>query len=235
MLIRHKKTFNLGLFMALSFMGILYYMFTPSFGGENAFHASDRLFNSISKGSTFFIPSILEKNKAFANEELKVSIKISDEKVKEQAATMLKVSGMDVVPNGDKLLVSGNMAKLTETMLNDSAAMFNNDGTVLSSKYGMPEKNAQFTWWTINKSMQRALNDDKQFKQAKFLNEVQTKGIEVGYNYYGVIPESASSKMGILAFSLVFYVAYTLWWGYAIFYLSDGIGMQMKGGKKKEV
>jgi hypothetical protein len=30
-------------------------------------------------------------------------------------------------------------------------------------------------------------------------------------------------------------VIYTLWWGVAILYLFEGIGLQMKAGKKKEV
>jgi hypothetical protein len=35
---------------------------------------------------------------------------------------------------------------------------------------------------------------------------------------------------------LVFYVIYTMWWGFAIFYMFDGIGLTMKKAKvKKEV
>ncbi|MGE4297772.1 MAG: hypothetical protein AB7E47_07055 [Desulfovibrionaceae bacterium] len=235
MLIRHKKTFSLGLFMAASFMGILFYMFTPSFNGETAFHASDRLFNSISKGSTYYIPHMEELNKAFEGEEINVTLEFANEKLASQATTLLTLSGISVTPAAGKLEVSGNLAKLAAAMLADSDAMFKNNGEVLSSKYGMPEKNAQYTWWMVSKATQGALNDQKKFKLSKHLHEVSTKAIEVGYNYYGVQAESAKSKMGILTFALVFYVAYTLWWGYAIFYLSDGIGMQMKGGKKKEV
>jgi hypothetical protein len=58
--------------------------------------------------------------------------------------------------------------------------------------------------------------------------------VEVGYNFYGIEPESAASKAGTLTFDLVFYVIYTLWWGFAIFYLSEGMGLQMTKGKKSE-
>ncbi len=61
------------------------------------------------------------------------------------------------------------------------------------------------------------------------------KGVEVAYNFAKIVPESASSKMGILGFSLVFYVIYTLWWGLAILFLFEGIGLEMKAGAKKEV
>jgi hypothetical protein len=59
--------------------------------------------------------------------------------------------------------------------------------------------------------------------------------VEVGYNYYGIAPESAKSKAGILAFALVFYVIYTLWFGYAILMLFEGFGLEMKKGAKKEM
>ena len=39
----------------------------------------------------------------------------------------------------------------------------------------------------------------------------------------------------ILVFALLFYLAYTIWWGYAIMYLFDGLGLQMKKAKKTEV
>jgi hypothetical protein len=43
-------------------------------------------------------------------------------------------------------------------------------------------------------------------------------------------------KAGLMTFLLVFYVAYTLWWGFAIFFIFEGIGLTMSKAKvKKEV
>jgi hypothetical protein len=33
---------------------------------------------------------------------------------------------------------------------------------------------------------------------------------------------------------LVFYLVYTLWWGFAIFYLFDGVGLSMKKARVKQ-
>jgi hypothetical protein len=30
-------------------------------------------------------------------------------------------------------------------------------------------------------------------------------------------------------------VVYTMWWGFAIFFLFEGFGLEMKAGKKKEM
>ena len=51
-----------------------------------------------------------------------------------------------------------------------------------------------------------------------------------------VRPAFVVDKAGIMTGLLVFYVAYTMWWGFAIFFMFDGIGLTMKKAKvKKEV
>jgi hypothetical protein len=42
------------------------------------------------------------------------------------------------------------------------------------------------------------------------------------------------ARAGILSFSLIFYVIYTLWWGIAVLFMFEGIGLEMKKGHKKE-
>jgi hypothetical protein len=42
-------------------------------------------------------------------------------------------------------------------------------------------------------------------------------------------------KAGIMTGLLVFYVLYTMWWGFAIFYLFEGVGLTMKKAKIKKV
>ena len=83
--------------------------------------------------------------------------------------------------------------------------------------------------------MQKALESKGRFQAAAFLHDVSAKGVEVAYNFYGIEPKEASKNAGILAGSLLFYVVYTLWWGYAILCLFDGVGMEMKAGARKEV
>jgi hypothetical protein len=76
--------------------------------------------------------------------------------------------------------------------------------------------------------------EQKQFTQAKIMNEVITKAVEVGYNFYGISAQNIKEKAGIVTFALVFYVIYTMWWGYAIYFLFEGLGLEMKAGHKKE-
>ena len=87
----------------------------------------------------------------------------------------------------------------------------------------------------VLKEIDKDLTRQKQFKEASFVADVVKKGIEVSYNFANIVPESAGSRMGILSFSLIFYVIYTLWWGLAVMYLFEGVGLQMTAGTKKEV
>jgi hypothetical protein len=233
MLIPDKKSFVLGLVMAVSFLLVFAFLFTPSFDGKDAFKASDDLFNSIAKGSTYYIPRLKQDAENYRGTPIQASLRLEGEK--EDAKTILSFHGVPVSDSGDRLEVSADLGNMLLWVLEDSDALFHNRGEEVSSRYGMNEREALYNWWRIANAVERALQNQSQFEAAAFVAEVRARGIEVGYNFYEVEPERASTKAGILTFSLVFYVLYTLWWGYAIFYLAQGLGLQLKGGAKKEV
>jgi hypothetical protein len=201
----------------------------------NAFHASDNLFNSIAKGSTNYFPRLREENKAYTGHAINLNLKIGTSDLAGKSALILNKAGISATADTTSVTVSGDLSTLLNQALDDSEAMFNNRNEVLESKYGMSGREALFVWWKTFKTMDVELKRQKDFKAAKFVTEVVNRGIEVGYNFYGVVPQSSTSKAGVLTFSLVFYVVYTLLWGFAIFYFFEGIGLQMSSGKKKEM
>ncbi len=70
MLIKDKGTFTKGLLLLITFLIVLSIMlFSNFFGGENALKASDRLFNSIAKGSTNYMPGLLKKNESYKGKD----------------------------------------------------------------------------------------------------------------------------------------------------------------------
>lgn len=92
-----------------------------------------------------------------------------------------------------------------------------------------------YVWSQFYKGLENGLKGQKKFKEAALVSEVVKRGVELSYNYYGVSPQHAGDRAGILAFALIFYVVYTMWWGFAIFFLFEGIGLKMTKGKKKEM
>ena len=235
MIVKNKKRFVWGLSLGLSFGVILLLMFSPIFHGENGLQAADRLFNSIAKGSTNYFPDLLEKNKRFKDTKFEVTLKLANEEMAGKANKLMALAGVRSAVDSTEVKASGYLGQLVQAALQDSEAMFNNQEEAIAAKYGFPGKEVLFVWWSSFKSLDKEFKKQKMFAEASFLTDAMKKGVEVGYNFYGISPQNASSKAGILSLSLVFYVIYTLWWGYAILFLFEGVGMQMKKGAKKEV
>ncbi len=236
MLIKKTKYFLWGIGLASTFFAVFAFMFTPFFGDKlNAFEASDQMFNSISKGSINYTPKLIEQAQKFNNTTISVIILRSEKQLISQAQTLLQTNSIFSSISDEGLLVEDTLGKIIHVVLNDSLAMFNNNGLSLSNKYSMDAKRAMYVWWSTLKSIDISLKNQRMFKQAAFTEDVVTKSVEVAYNYYGIKPESAINKAGKLTFALIFYVVYTMWWGYAILFLFEGFGLAMTAGNKEEV
>ncbi len=234
MLIKDKRAFLRGSVMALVFVGILCVMFMPIFKGGNAFRATDKLFNTISKGSTYYIPLLRENAKPHAKAELEGTLTLEKE-ILDDARKVLVAAGADVTPSGDDALkVEVAMGTLYDAVLRDSDDMFENRGKAVSDRYGIPEKRVLLAWWKTFKAIAKEMDSKKRFPESSYIGELISRGIEVGYNYYTITPEKASDRWLILTGALIFYVIYTLWWGFAVYFLFEGVGLQLTAGHKKE-
>jgi capsid portal protein len=92
------------------------------------------------------------------------------------------------------------------------------------------------SWWNVLKVMDKELKKQGKIEDSKIVSDVMKKAVEPAYNYYKIEAQQVADKAGIMTGLLVFYVIYTMWWGFAIFYMFDGIGLTMKKAKvKKEV
>jgi hypothetical protein len=232
---KSNKELMLGIVLGVSFLVVLGLMFSPLFSGENALEAADRLFNSIAKGSTYYIPDVMKRMEAFKETKFEAMINLPDADFAVKARKLLTDAGAECTGEGMELKVSGSLGVLIQAALKDSDAMFQNRGDEISRKYGFPEKEVLYVWWRTFGLLEKDFKRQGRFKEAAAVSEVMKKGVEVGYNFYKIVPEKASSRWAILTFSLVFYVVYTLWWGMAIYFLFEGVGLRMTAGAKKEV
>jgi len=237
MIIKNKSAFAKGFLLFVTFLIVLAIMlFAKIFGGHNALSAADDLFNSISKGSTHYIPGLLKKNEANKGKTIEVDIIMKSEELGQQITKILTTAGAQVTVK-DKLsaVVKGDLGGILEAALNDSEVMFQDRAADLQAKYGFGGREALYAWWLAFKEFDKSLKRQKNFKEAKTIDQVVKRGVEVGYNFFNITPQTAVSKAGLLTFSLVFYVVYTLWWGIAVLFMFEGVGMEMKKGAKKEV
>ena len=140
MLIPDKKQFLKGFIMALLFFGVFIFMFTPSFGGLNAFDASDKLFNSIAKGSTNYIELLQKESAPFKGNKVDITIELEESQYNEDAVKILTTAGLEASAAGEKIAVKGTLGAMTDAAIKDSEDMFYNRGDAVKGRYDIEEK-----------------------------------------------------------------------------------------------
>ncbi len=254
-MIRDKKHFAIGFALLVTFIAVLMFIFSPSFGdGMNGLQFSDDTFNKLSKGSSYFIPKIIENNKEYIGKEVSSKFKVETPEIADSAAMLFKHAGAEVEVNDTELSVKGDLGKLLGSALEDADSMFNNEGAKVLSKYGFDDGSEVVTkwggdkaddpdvkgeklllnsWWQALNKMQKKLAIHKQVEESNMVGQVNKKAIEPGYNYFGVEAVKVSERSMVLGGLLLFYILYTLWFGFAIFYLFEGMGLSMEKSEAK--
>lgn len=227
-MIVNKPKFILGLVLTMLFAAVLVAIFMPLFGGRNGLEYLDNLYNSISKGSAYYIDTVRTEVQTIQQPDLTINLTMKSETQAQQTAPLFMQAGAQVTQNGAQLTVSGNIIQIMQHCLDDAKYMYDNDGAALVAKYGYAEKAVIYNWYSAIKAMDAGLTDQKRFNVAKILKMVNGKAVETAYNYYGIQGQKISSRLGVVLFSLVFYVIYTLWYGFGIMYLFEGLGMQLE-------
>jgi hypothetical protein len=142
---------------------------------------------------------------------------------------LFKSAGAKVTLSGKELKVSGDLGKVLAASLSDADDMFHNKGEVINKRYvGVNEKAVLYGWWSSFKSLEKAFNRQKLFAEAKFVKSVQAKAVEMAYNFYKIEPQSIGERWGIVVISLLFYVIYTMWYGYGVMFMFEGTGYQLE-------
>ena len=233
----------MGAVFAVSFLGVLLMIFSPLFGGKNGLQFADDSFNRLSKGSSYFIPKVTASNEKFMGKMFAASIKVNKpedkpgdaEKRAENIAKVFTTAGAKAEVNAATVKIEGDLGKVLASALQDSDAMFKNDGEKIKARYGTDDEKKMFRQWhnALGKIV-KEFQKEKKIEEAKMVSDVMKKAIEPAYNFYKVEGEKVVDHAGMLSGLLVFYVAYTMWWGYAIFYIFDGLGLSMKKAKVKK-
>ncbi|WP_300154878.1 hypothetical protein [Solidesulfovibrio sp.] len=235
MLVTDKKLFIKGLLLLISFAVVFMLIFSPIFpGGVNGLHFSDDLFNKLSKGSSYFIPEVAKDVKAFDGKQINVEVKFKSADETKMAQTLITKAGGKAEPKGDSLAVSGDLGAMLAKVLEGADELYKDQDAQISAFYGMDGKKAMKGWWTTLNTMIKPLQKIKMIDEANILNTVNQKAIEPAYNFYGIPAESIMTKIPTVTGLLIFYVIYTMWYGYGIFDIFNGIGMSMSKSKIKK-
>jgi len=227
-MIEKKKEFFGGIILLIGFVVVLVIIFSPVFKGQNGLEFLDDLYNSISKGSAYYIPKVKAETDTFSGRSVTTTIEMKDESQTQQTAALFMKAGALVNISGTQLKIEGDLGKIFENCLADADRMYMNDGQAISTKYGYNERQVLFNWWQALSAMDKALTKQKQFKESKAIDLVVKKAVETSYNYYQIEPQKISDRAFIVLFSLVFYVIYTVWYGFAVMFMFEGWGMELE-------
>jgi len=231
-------------------------MFSPIFPKtsegqpQNGLQWADEMFNTLAKGSSYFIPKVQKSNEKFMGKMFSATIEMSKpedkpgdaEKRAERASKLFTINpGATVEVKGAALKIDGDLGLVLKAALDDADVMFKNEGDKIKAKYAEAmatddEKQMFRQWNNVLPKIDKSLKKEGKIEDAKIVSDVTKKAIEASYNFYKVEPVKVKDKVGLMTFLLVFYVAYTMWWGFAIFFIFEGIGLTMSKAKvKKEV
>ena len=236
MLIRNRKKFWTGLLFGASFMVALLFIFSPVFNGKNGLEFADDTFNKLAKGSSYFIPKVAKGVEPFTGKQFTATIKLEKADDAARTAKLFTQAGAAVEIKQSTLKLAGDLGVVLKSALKDSDAMYNNNGKAVSDRYGYDEKKVMNDWWQALSAIEKGLKKEKHIEAAKAVLDVNKKAIEPAYNFYKIDAQKVSEHAVLLTGLLMFYVLYTMWWGYSIFHTFEGVGLNMRKARiKKEV
>lgn len=245
----NKRHLTLAIVLLISFAGVLILIFLPIYGqGQNGLQYSDDLFNRLAKGSAYQIPKLKIDAEKYRGKSLDVVIDLKRANDKpgeaearaQRVAKVFTTNGAQVDVEGTKVHIKGDFGELMLAALEDSDKMYHNNGDFIKKKYDIAddEKMKQIfrQWHNALSLINKRLTLDKKAEDANFVKNIITKAIEPAYNFYGISAVKITEKATVAAGLLAFYVLYTIWYGFGVLYLFEGLGLSTKKAKvKKEV
>jgi hypothetical protein len=216
-----------GIVLMASFLAVLVAIFMPLFDGQNTLDYLDNLYNSISKASAYYVPKLEHAVEEHAGKPVALRLEFIDEAQAALAAILLEHAGGEVSRSGNELVVSGAVDALLNACLADTDDLYHNRGDAVTDRYQREERTVLHGWWKVLSAMEKDLGRQKEFGVAELVGTIKSKGVECAYNYYRIEPQAITQRWGIVLFSLVFYVVYTIWYGYAVMFLFEGLGFRL--------
>jgi hypothetical protein len=250
MLIRNGKAFTRGLLLMASFLVVFVIFFMPVFpaqevGSEktNGLVYADHLFNTLSKGSSnFFDPTARDPKSVDAAVEgvrgttVDIEVPFKDASLADSSVRLLAACGFEASSSASGVKMKGDLYALLKVILADSLSTYNNDLEAVSARHnGMDGRLVMKSHWAMLDGMIKPMQRAGLVKEATVVNTVKGKAVESSYNFYGITPLRVVENIPLVAAFLIFYIIYTMWYGFAIFELFEGIGLTMKKSAKSEV
>lgn len=220
-----------GLFMLASFAILFLLVLMPIWPGPDGekltgLQFADAAFNGLSKGSSYFIPEAELASGAMTGKSVSLAPRLANAEQAALAARILQKAGMEVKLDGSIVSFSGDLGSALKAAVHDSDLLYNNDGEAVSERYGGAEPlSVARAWWHALNPCIRQLQRQGHNLEAEAVQDVVKRAIEPGNNFYGIKAQKISANVFLVLSLLLFYVLYTLWYGFGMYEIFEGLGL----------
>lgn len=231
MLIHHKTSFVKGVVLLGTFVIICTFLLFPMLRDEYGNHLTglqyaDSVFNSLSKGSSYFVPAVRENVSTVMGKSVKMDVALNHE----MAESMVKVyasCGARAHINGNRLIIMGDLGAILSAATDVGDRLYFNDTKTIESKYKQPALLvSRCFWYTLNPGI-KDLQRQGMIAEAKVVDQVLRRALEPGNNFFSVPVAKVSDHIFLIVVMLMFYIIYTLWYGFGIMEIFQGIGLSL--------
>ena len=237
-IVRNRAPFLKGVILLGSFLVLFWLILSPVMRGEGGrpltgLEYADEVFNELSKGSSYFIPAVLKDIAPLTGREVRLGVTLQKPALAPLAKRLLERAGARVEAQGAELAFAGDLGAILRAATEVADRLSHNDGAAVSEKYGgAPALDVAQAWWYLLKPCIQELQTQERVADAKAVDQVLTRAIEPGTNFYGIEPAKMSEHILLVCGLLAFYVLYTLWYGFGIYEIFEGLGLVAAGHKE---
>lgn len=236
MIVRNRRKFIKGAVGLATFCVAFCLWFFPLAGNRAGVQLADDLFNQFSKNSAYHISSALKMAEKFRGVAIDISFNPRWPGADRSLTKIIEAQGMSGYSIGDGWVrIKGDLGLLGIAAARDADLFFKGSEKTLEGKYGLPGKDVIYYWWTAFDDLVRRYVQLNRVSEADFAKFMAARVLEPSYNFAGITPKKVTEEAGMISFLLLTYLAYTLWYGFSILYLFEGLGISAtKSTVKKE-
>lgn len=228
-----RKRFAWGLALGMGFVAMLPVLFAPLFGAESLLQRADRFFSGLSKGSAHFGDSLASAARRFDGTPFAADLAFK-ETDSSAARTILEQAGCEVSAAGGRLAVRGDLGRLAAAVVRDSDDAYTRGAPALAARYGPDGRRILYLWWQALDQMERKAKADGRAAEGRLLEDLRTRGVETSYNFLGLEARKVRDHLPLVVGLLAGYVLYTVWCGFAIYLMFQGLGLKATAPKRPD-
>ena len=232
--IADRKKLAIGVAGLVVFTGVLAAGICPIIGGRSALVRADNLFNELAKSSANYIPDARKQASGLVGSRVDFGVKPRDPVDEHEIVRLLSLNGAEAgIADEDRVRVTGDLGRLALAAAADARTAFGNDERSLEARYAMPGYESIYCWWVVFDGLTRRYVQEGRGKEADLAKFMSAKVLEPAYNFRGIRCCGIRSNASPAALLLAFYVLFTLWYGFSILYVFEGLGISTSAASEK--